>query len=121
MRLYEFNWGIYPRRVLVYLAEKGIDNVDRVSVDMMGGENRQPPFLALNPSGTVPVLEVRPGVIIRQSAAIMEYLEEAYLHPNMIGDTPEKRAATRDLMSMINDCYIVSIRRVAPGISDLAW
>jgi len=62
MRLYELNWGIYPRRVLVYLAEKGIDNIDRVSVDLMNGENRQPSFLGLNPSGTVPVLEVRGSV-----------------------------------------------------------
>ena len=58
MRLYEFDWGIYPRRVLVYLAEKGITDIELVPVDAMNGENHQPPFLALNPSGTVPVLEV---------------------------------------------------------------
>ena len=106
MKLYEFEWGIYPRRVLVYLAEKGITDLDRTPVDLMRGENRRPAFLKLNPAGTVPVLDVRPGGIIRQSTSIIEYLEEIHPSPGMIGDTPEARAATRDLMYMINECYI---------------
>ena len=106
MKLYEFEWGIYPRRVLVYLAEKGITDLDRVSVDLMNGENRQLAFLELNPAGKVPVLDVRSEGVIRQSTSIIEYLEEKYPSPDMIGDTPEARAATRDLIYMINECYI---------------
>lgn len=110
MKLYEFDWGIYPRRVLVYLAEKGITDLDRVSVDLMRGENRQPAFLELNPAGTIPVLDARPEGVIRQSTSIIEYLEEKHASPDMIGDTPEARTATRDLIYMINECYIYLTR-----------
>lgn len=104
MRLYEFNWGIYPRRVLIYLAEKKID-LERVAVDVLTGENRQPSFLAINPSGTVPVLQLDNGELIRQSGAIVEYLEQMYPEPNLIGATSLERARTREFMSQINEAY----------------
>lgn len=113
MKLYAVDWSFYPRRVLVYLAEKGITDLDPVHVDLWKGENREPAFLALNPAGTVPVLEVRPGVVVRQSTSIIEYLEESYPGPNMIGDTPEARAATRDFVYMINECYGYFLHHVA--------
>lgn len=106
MRLYELDWGLYPRRVLIYLAEKGITDIERVPVDLMSGANRSPEFLAINPAGTVPVLEVEPGAYIRQSISIMEYLEEIYPEPNMIGRTALARARTRDLNSMIAETYV---------------
>lgn len=97
--------ALYSQRVLVYLAEKGITDLDRVHVDLTKGENRQTAFLAVNPAGTVPVLDVGPGGIIRQSTSILEYLEEKYPSPDMIGGTPEARAATRDLVYIINESY----------------
>ena len=106
MKLYQTRWSQYPRRVLIYLAEKGITDLDRVDIDLLKGENSLPDFLALNPAGTVPVLDVSPGGIIRQSTSIIEYLEEKHPDPDMIGDTPEARAATRDLMNMVDECYI---------------
>ena len=104
MKLYLFDWGMYPRRVLVYLAEKGID-IDQVLLDPLLGENRQEAHLARNPTGTVPVLETDDGAYIRQSIAILEYLEEIYPKPNMIGATPAARARTRDILSMSNELY----------------
>jgi glutathione S-transferase len=103
MKLYELTWGVYPRRVIIYLAEKGISDLERIPLDFLRGENRRPEHLARNPAGTVPVLEISSGVFIRQSTAILEYLEEIYPRPNMIGETPEARAFTRDLMSLINE------------------
>lgn len=97
--------SLYSQRVLVYLAEKGVTDLDRVHIDLTRGEHRQPAFLAVNPAGTVPVLDVGAGAIIRQSTSILEYLEERYPSPDMIGDTPEARAATRDLMYMVNEGY----------------
>jgi glutathione S-transferase len=93
----------HPRRVIIYLAEKGIRDIERIPLDFFRGENRQAEHLARNPAGTVPVLEISQGVFIRQSTAILEYLEEVYPRPNMIGATPEDRAFTRDLMSLINE------------------
>lgn len=78
--------------MFVHLAEKGITGLDRVYVDLTKGEHRQPAFLAVNPGGTIPVLDVGPGGIIRQSPSILEYLMEKYPTPDVIGGTPEARA-----------------------------
>ena len=107
MKLYQSDWSPYPRRVLIYLAEKGIDDIDRVFVDLMERENHQPKILTLNPSGKIPILVVTPEVVIRQSTSILEYLEEKYPQPDMIGSTPEARAMTRDLMYMVNDYFLL--------------
>lgn len=103
MKLYELTWGVYPRRVIIYMAEKGISDIERVPIDFLRGENLMSGHLSRNPAGTVPVLETSSGVFISQSTAILEYLEEINPRPNMIGDTLEARAFTRDLMSLINE------------------
>lgn len=95
MRLYEGRTLMTnPRRVTIYLAEKGIA-VEKVELDMRGGEGRSEAYLAKNPAGTVPLLELDDGSYIPESAAIVEYFEELYPEPNMLGDTPEQRARTR--------------------------
>jgi glutathione S-transferase len=106
MKIYSFAWGMYPRRVIIYLAEKGISNIDLVQIDVLAGENREPEHLARNPAGTVPVLETGNGAFIQTSTAILEYFEELYPTPNMIGETPFERARTRDMMSRVNETYI---------------
>lgn len=105
MQLYKSDWSVYPRRIAIYLVEKGIDEIELVSIDLIQQENLQPAFLALNPLGRIPIL-VTPETVIRQSTSILEYLEEKYPSPNMLGDTPEARAVTRDLIYMVNECYI---------------
>ena len=68
MRLFDLKAGMNPRRVRIFLAEKGIE-VPVSSIDMMKGENRTPEFLKLNPLGTLPVLELDDGVILTESVA----------------------------------------------------
>ena len=53
MKLYDLKAGTNPRRVRIFLAEKGL-TIPRVEVDMAGGENRREPYLAINPMGTMP-------------------------------------------------------------------
>lgn len=107
MKLYHLEWGLYPRRVLIYMAEKGISaGVELIPIDIMAGEHKQPDHLQRNPAGTVPVLETASGTFIRQSASIMEYLEEHYPSPNMLGETAEQRARTRDLVILANEIYL---------------
>jgi glutathione S-transferase len=102
MKLYELEWGLYPRRVNIYLAEKGITGVERISFDALVAW--PPPELArLSPLGTVPILETNDGTLIRSSIAILEYLEERFPSPNMMGVTPEARARTRELVSVIEE------------------
>lgn len=102
MKLYELSWGLYPRRVGIYLAEKGIDSIERVGFDLMAGW--PPPELAqLSPLGTVPILRTEDGTLIRSSVAILEYLEERFPSPNMLGSRPEDRARTREFVGVIDE------------------
>jgi anti-sigma regulatory factor (Ser/Thr protein kinase) len=65
-------------------------------VDLMGGENRRPPFNStVNVSGQLPALELDNGQTISEITAICEYLEEVGEGPALIGSTPEARAETR--------------------------
>jgi glutathione S-transferase len=86
--------GPNPRVVKMFLAEKGLE-LDRVEVDLMAGENRQGAYGQVNPSGTLPALEVDEGEVIAEITAICEYLEELHPEPALIGSTPMQRAQTR--------------------------
>ena len=96
MLLYQFRKGTNPRRVIIYLAEKGLD-VPRYELDYAGGEHRSARYLAINPSGRAPTLVTDGGVAITDSAAIVEYLEELHPQRPMIGADPEERARVRSL------------------------
>ncbi|HWI12272.1 MAG TPA: glutathione S-transferase family protein [Burkholderiaceae bacterium] len=93
MKLYQ-SVGPNPRLVRMFLIEKGIE-LPTVDVDIIAGENRQPPFLAINPSGGTPVLMLDSGQALAETTAICEYLEELHPQPPLIGSTPEARARTR--------------------------
>jgi glutathione S-transferase len=102
MKLHHFSWGLYPVRVTLYLAEKAIPDVQLIEVDPT-----DPRTLSrvheLSPLGTVPVLEAEDGLVIRQSLAILEYLEERFPEPNLMGETPAARAATRELVALLDE------------------
>ena len=93
MKLYQ-SIGPNPRVVTLFIAEKGLD-VPRADINLMGGENRQAPHLARNPSGQTPTLELDDGACLAEITAICEYLEEKQPKPALIGTTPEERAETR--------------------------
>jgi glutathione S-transferase len=97
MKLYDFVGAPNPKRVRVYLAEKGIKNVPCEPVDILSGANRKPEFLAKNPMGGLPVLELDDGSHLSESLAIIEYLEDLNPTPPMIGSTPAERARVREL------------------------
>ncbi len=91
-----------PRRVTIYMAEKTL-SCEIVTVDMRAGEGRSPEFLKKNPTGAVPVLEVTDGIFLPESGAIVEYLEELYPNPPMIGNSPLERAQVRATDRMVTD------------------
>lgn len=93
MKLYQ-SIGPNPRVVRMFLVEKRLE-LPTIEVDIMAGENRQPPFLALNPSGSTPVLMLDSGEALAETTAICEYLEELQPQPPLIGRTPQARARTR--------------------------
>jgi glutathione S-transferase len=87
--------GPNPRVVKMFLAEKGLE-IPTVTVDLMAGENRQPPYNTnVNPAGQTPALELDDGACLTEITAICEYLEERQPSPPLIGTTAEERAATR--------------------------
>jgi glutathione S-transferase len=93
MKLYD-SIGPNPRLVRMFMAEKDI-SIPKQTVDLRGGENRQPEHLKRNPHGQMPTLELDDGSYLSEVTAICEYLEEKNPNPPMIGSTPEQRAECR--------------------------
>ena len=87
MKLYDFPGAPNPRRVRMFLAEKGV-TAESVTVDMRTGEHKTPEFLKKNPSGKIPVLELDDGTCIAESVAICRYLEAVHPEPNLFGADP---------------------------------
>jgi hypothetical protein len=90
MKLYD-SIGPNPRIVRMFMAEKGIE-MPKQTIDLRGGENRQPEYLKRNPLGQMPTLELDDGSYLSEITAICEYLEEKKPTPAMIGSTSEQRA-----------------------------
>ena len=94
MKLYN-SVGPNPHVVRMFMAEKGVD-IEKVEVDLMGGENRRAPYLSTaNPAGQTPSLQLDGGDHVTEITAICEYLEEKHPSPPLIGTTAEERAAAR--------------------------
>ena len=91
MKLYDSKMAPNPRRVRIFLAEKGIE-VPTVQVDIGKAENRQPAYLARNPLGGIPVLELDDGSHIAESVAICRYFEEIQPDPPLFGTDAVDRA-----------------------------
>ena len=89
MKLYTYPGAPNPRRVHIFLAEKGID-VPFERVDIMTRANRTPEFMAnVNPMGGLPVLALDDGSHIAESVAICRYFEALHPEPSLFGRTPE--------------------------------
>lgn len=96
MKLYVASFSPSPRRVRIYLDEKGLE-IEQVRLDMVKGEHRTDEFRRLkNPLALLPVLELDDGRILTESGAICEYLEELHPEPPLIGTDPWQRARTRE-------------------------
>ncbi|MBI3767728.1 MAG: glutathione S-transferase family protein [Deltaproteobacteria bacterium] len=100
MKIYDFVGAPNPKRLRVYLAEKGI-RVPYEPVNIVAGENRTPEFLKKNPLGGLPVLELDDGSYLTESLAITEYFEELNPKPPMLGTTPLERARVRELERIV--------------------
>jgi glutathione S-transferase len=91
MKLYDSAMAPNPRRVRIFLAEKGI-TVPVVAVDITKAESRKPEFLVKNPLGGLPVLELDDGTCIAESVAICRYFEETQPNPPLLGTDAKDRA-----------------------------
>lgn len=91
MKLYDAAFPPSPRRVRIFLAEKGLD-IPRIAVDLAASEHRGEAFSKINPLQRVPALELDDGTIITESAAICRYIEALHPEPSLFGRTPKEIA-----------------------------
>jgi glutathione S-transferase len=91
MRIIETRPAPNPRRVRIFLAEKGI-SVPFEGVDLMAGALKSDDFTALNPMQRVPILILDDGTVICESVAICRYFEEVQPDPPLLGKGPVGRA-----------------------------
>ena len=93
MKLYDMQMAPNPRRVRVFLAEKGIDNVELVPVDISKREHKSDGYMAgVNRMGQVPTLELDDGSHISESMAICRYFEEIQPDPPLFGRDAKEMA-----------------------------
>ena len=91
MKFYDCKTAPSPRRVRIFLAEKGVD-IETVQIDLGKGEQFSDEFRAANPDCTVPVLELDDGSCISEVTAICQYIEDLNPAPALFGSSPEERA-----------------------------
>jgi glutathione S-transferase len=84
MQLYDGGRAPSPRRVRIFLAEKGID-IPKVPVDLGKMEQKNADFLKINPMARVPVLKLDDGTVISETMAISRYFEALHPEPNLLG------------------------------------
>jgi glutathione S-transferase len=91
MKLYDAGRAPNPRRVRIFLAEKGV-SVPLVPIDLNQLEHQAPAFVAVNPMKQTPALEFEDGTILTESVAICRYFEELHPEPPLFGSNPLERA-----------------------------
>ena len=92
MRLHSTSDAPNPRRVMMFMAEKGITDIEVVQVDIMKGAHRSEQYRSLNPLARVPALELDDGRVLCETRAISTYLEGLHPQPNLMGEGFEERA-----------------------------
>lgn len=85
MRLYDGGRAPNPRRVQIFLKEKGVE-IERRQLDINALDQRDPDFVRLNPMATLPVLELDDGTILSETVAICRYFEALYPDPPLMGE-----------------------------------
>jgi len=91
MKIYDFTLAPNPRRLRIFVAEKGL-KIPYEQVDIFTGKNRTPEMLAKNPAGGLPLLELDDGSHLAESVAICRYLEALHPEPNLMGKDSREQA-----------------------------
>jgi glutathione S-transferase len=113
MRLFHAWLSSASRRVRLCLAEKGIA-YEGVAIDLSKQEQHTPQFLAMNPNGVVPALELAPGRFLHESATICEYLDDIQPEPPLRPTDPYALAVMRNFVRWTDE-------KVLPNLLILNW
>lgn len=121
MKLFQDKISSAASRVRIALALKGLD-VEREAIGILGPDalNRKPEYLQLNPQGLVPALLTDEGVLLTQSLAIIEYLDERYPEPPLLPGKLEDRAFARTVaLAIAADIHPLLPPRVAAHLGTI--
>jgi glutathione S-transferase len=123
MQLYTAPRAPNPRRVHIFMAEKGITTIEQVPIDLNAGEHRAIDYLAKSPLAKVPALQLDDGRVLTETRAICTYLEGLFPEPNLMGYDSTERAfiemADRRVEWTILLGAANSIRHSHPGLATL--
>ena len=123
MKLYTSHRAPNPRRVRWVMAEKGIENVELVEIDILTGEHKTPEYRARVGVPHVPALELDDGTTVSESVAIGRYLEALYPEPNLFGRDAREQAViemwTRRCEFYLANPIMLSVRHSHPALAAL--
>lgn len=123
MRIYDTPLAPNPRRVRWVMAEKGITDVEVITLNLMEGQHKTPDYLAKAGLANVPMLEMDDGTCVTESIAICRYLESRYPEPNLFGRTPEEVAVIemwlRRAEMMVATPLMIGVRHTHPAMGAL--
>lgn len=123
MKLYDSHRAPNPRRVRWVMAEKGIEDVEIIQVDIMSGEHKTREYRDRVGVPHVPSLELDDGVCISESVAICRYLEALYPEPNLFGHDPKEQAIiemwTRRCEFYLANPIMLNVRHSHPALAAL--
>ena len=112
-----------PRRVTLFLAEKGVTDVEQVTVSIAQNEHKSAAYHAKSPQGKVPALELDDGRVLTETRAICTYLEGRYPEPNLMGVGYDEQAfiemADRRIEFYLLGGFANCIRHTHPGLAPL--
>ena len=108
MKFYDCSTAPSPRRVRIYLAEKGLE-IETENVSIADGEHMTPEFRAINPFCTLPALSLDDGSHLTTTAGIRRYLEDLHPEPPLMGRTAEEKGHVADLLSHIEHDGLLAI------------
>ena len=123
MKLYDTPLAPNPRRVRWFMAEKSIDDIEVITLNLMEGQHKTPDYLGKAGLANVPMLEMDDGTCITESVAICRYLESRYPEPNLFGRTPEETAVIEMWMRraemMVATPVMIGVRHTHPAMAAL--
>ena len=123
MKLYVSPGAPSPRRVMMFMVEKGITGIDLVNVDLNAQEHKGEAYRAKSPLAKVPALELDDGRVLTETRAICTYLEGLYPEPNLMGTSAEERAFI-EMADRRVELYLLAgiantVRHTHPGLAPL--
>jgi glutathione S-transferase len=123
VKIYDTPLAPNPRRVRWFMAEKGITDVEVITLNLMEGQHKTADYLAKAGIASVPMLELDDGTCVTESIAICRYLEARYPEPNLFGRDPEETAViemwTRRAEMMVATPLMIGVRHTHPAMAAL--